>query len=217
MSNFERDRSTKIFDKDGKECLVLDFGAGAHINQSAREAIEFSREKDWPVAFKFNGIEIVVTKDNDPDQIHQFYLDETQARHDAYKASPEGIEAAREQEERRAQAAEKVESIAGKIIELEVKPENEVVLARLLSAYALPADHIGSGAKNFSDAIVAKIEAFGFVQGDCVGDVDTVAKKKRWIMGQVIDTMKIMTGVPHPALMRFLNEIYAEPLLEESK
>lgn len=198
-----------------QEPFRMEFMPGCHIREAIRQAIAFATEKDWPVAFKFNDVELQVTKDSDVDMVATQFSDACNARSKAYRESPAGIASAERMRVATEKASEGVEEFAHKILALEAKEENKYLLAELISMYAPHADFFGTQSPQYKDGIIAKINEFGYVEGDCIGDVGTPEKLQRWAMGQIISTMNMMdSGVPHPALITHLDKAFARAKLE---
>ena len=86
---------------------------GQNIADFAQQLINSAKESNQEVTGTFNGIDLVVSPDSDllAYDLVQYFHQESKKRAEEYRKSPEGIQAAKEAEERRQNMQEKADQL----------------------------------------------------------------------------------------------------------
>lgn len=184
----------KAADAETTETLKYEAHAGEWINYSARQASKMSQETGKTVTFDFNGIELTVKPDTTPEDVVKTYRDETEARAEAYRNSPEGKRATAEAEASKNKAQATVDKIVKDFPAIVAKGESAIIPT--LAELALSADHVDVHAD--LGAVNKILMAKGYKVNDAVGLPQTEYQKPkvlaRYLIGQFMN-------FPHPNLM----------------
>ena len=179
-----------------------EFVCGDTITHVAEVCLQLCKEKNCDVKFTFNGIDILVTKDDvcSNDIVHRYNMI-CKERSEAYEQSPEGV-AARERKERELQDAQ---SSMNNCVNSLVNINSVQNLLKWLTVFIPLADRIG--VTYDKGVVLDKLSLFGFQSGECVGgDMEDINQRIRWLFGQVIEGIE-SCGCPHPMGVGFAEEI----------
>lgn len=181
----------------------IEFGAGEHISRAACRLVA-AAQKYGEAKGQFNDIELTATKATIPQDITAYFDAECARRSEAYRASPEGISAAkRNQDEIEAMEAERDRLMA-------VLPtldfSNQVDVLDWLCAIQVPSDR--SGVAVDSKTVLDAFGGHGLIAGaNCGKDFDGESRDNfyRYIVGQGLSGLK-----DGPAIHGIINKFTAE-------
>lgn len=187
--------------------LIYSPVAGDHLDHAVREALALAAKNDMPVRFSFNGAEATVTKDTRPAEVLASLERQWDARHEAYKASPEGRAAAAAQAAQAARSQGRHDALMGN---LPVAIRDEALLVQWLADYAGPADDTRVVGHDY-ESVAVMLESAGYIRADGLGlpreEYDNPAVLARWLIGQALDQLR--SGMaPHPGMMERFAEDY---------
>ena len=114
--------------------MILDGAPGEHISRAARRAIEAGA-----AALTFNEITIPVESISTPESIEAAYTRLVESAQERYRASPEGIAAAKRADDYRAECQRAVDSLVADLPEAAASIDATV---QWLADFCQPANHI---------------------------------------------------------------------------
>lgn len=175
----------------------VEVSAGTRIDNAAERLVSAAREHGEATC-EFNGIKLVARSDATVAAVLADWDAKQRAGAEAHRNSPEGIEAERRSEERRAAAQQKHDALMRRLPQLDFG--NDVAVLDWLCEMQEPSDHSG--------VIVRKktiLEAFakhGFTPGvNCGPDFRPESRENvhRWLVGQCLDGLESVAihGVVH--------------------
>jgi len=160
---------------------------GEHIRTVAMRAATAADERHEPVEFLFNDVLMTVAPGAEAESVVTEYEVKCEERRAAYRASPEGIAAAK------ARAAEIVANQAEVDALMAELPtaRSDIDVIDWLCAYAREADDIDVKAPHA--AVADYLEGLGYRRGENVGRTDLANDRvgmARWIIGQALDFLR---------------------------
>lgn len=182
---------------------AVDFLAGTPIDKAAEMLVAAAVTHGF-ASGKFNDIELTADASTKPEAILAYWEKETAARSEAYRNSPEGIQAEREREQRRADAQQKHDALMRKLPTLDMS--NDSAVLDWLCQMQEPSDHVGVIVRR--QTIVQAFEKAGYEAGaNCGKDYrkGDRANMFRYLVGQALDGLK-----RGPAIHSILHKFAAE-------
>lgn len=158
--------------------MVLDGTPGDHISETAARAIEVGA-----TALRFNDITVPVPEGSTVESLEASYLTLMEKECARYRASPEGIAAAKRREDYRAECQRKVDAL---MVGLPEALSDMDATVQWLTGFCWPADHID--VTYDTEAILGALRGAGYVEGFGVGNpagwFSTKDRMGRYIIGQ---------------------------------
>ncbi|HEV7121678.1 MAG TPA: hypothetical protein VGN56_02510 [Candidatus Paceibacterota bacterium] len=166
----------------------FDFRVGTSIDSAAKEMAAYAIQHGDATA-TFNGITLLANKDSTPQGIVDDYHAQQQAKSEAWRNSPEGIAAARENEERVTAMQAKYDGLMEQLPKLDFTDQQQLLewLCQLETTII-----VGVNTDGFQAKVVEVFTQHGYLPGVNTGDAinnedpDNVA---RYIIGQCLDTL----------------------------
>lgn len=185
--------------------LYVEAEIGCDIHSVCVEAIQLAVRNKMKVEFQFNGVDIIVTENDTPDDVVAEFLNELDRRANIWKESEAGKQYAKEQ-------AQKLDILQHAVDEMlyvfdEISTDTGKLIAWVGRVAELN-DHIGLKFDKLE--LAKKMEALGYVENEEVGtrSVDIQQSKlrmARYIIGQAINNLK--SGMPiHPMCSKFATD-----------
>lgn len=181
--------------------ITYEPGLGETIESAAKTAatIAWHRSNGHQVFLKFN--DIVIPADLCSHRIMDAYKAECNRRAEAYRQSDEGKRAAREREERKAEAQRKVDDLMRELPHLDFRNLNEVIswVERLQPA----SDHAGVIVP--VNVVIGAFREHGFEANANTGDAFDGNDERNYagcVVGQALDGLSSM-GAIHPMVVDF--------------
>lgn len=199
---------------------TFDVGAlGVHIRDVAEAAADLAEEKGKPIRFEFNRIMLVVTAEDQPDDVVARFEAECDRQAKAYRESPEGRAAAekraREIVEKQAQHDELIRRLS------QLAPGDHAAALRWAVEFEAASGDIGVHIDRQS--VIEGMERLGYKANDLTfsGSASDAEKARirnmletdpvasaRYIMGQVIACAN-MGMPPHPVINSFVEKHFS--------
>lgn len=179
--------------------------AGTMIREAAGEAITRAKARGSPVTFVFSGDEITVTGGDDAEVVAAAYMRRVQERHEAWKASPEGVAHA----EREQQILARYQADTDRLIEtIDVAFSSHRGMLEWIRDFTRAVDRVGVNYDK--QTLLRRLKEKGFRQSEHTGlapgayEADP-ALMARYLIGQMIDGMVRASG-PHPIAASFAQQ-----------
>jgi hypothetical protein len=177
---------------------------GTDIADACRVAVHLAGAEGRPVAFRFNGVDMLASPGESPWTVAGRWHDETERRAEAYRSSPEGQRAAAEAEGRRRHAQRRTDNLMARLPGV---TRDLGALVRWCVELSRAADHVG--VQWGRDAAVAAIEAAGYREDAHVGRHPRGFADRQvmgeYLVGQSLSCMR--KGMPpHPIIDKFARE-----------
>lgn len=181
----------------------IEFGAGEHISRAACRLVE-AAQKYGEAKGQFNDIELIATKTSVPQDITEYFDAECARRSEAYRNSPEGIAAAKRNQDEIAALECERDRLMAALPSLDFS--NQSAVLDWLCALQVPSDR--SGVSVDSKTVLTVFKDHGLLPGANCGtnyngeDRDNVY---RYIVGQGLSGLK-----DGPAIHWIINKFTAE-------
>jgi hypothetical protein len=203
----------------GNSIVIFEHKAlpGSHIGTVARDAVAFAQKACCDVRFRFNDIEVLVSRAHTAEDVLATYdrlCEESAAR---WRASPAGIAymEKRAKELAKKQAEHDHLMITGFPSDA-FNSTSEAVL--WLSEYAEATNDTGVINQDYPK-VVDCLTRSGFIINEFVGeprDSFTADRTGRWLIGQAMDQMENHNMPPHDNMMHIFSERYFKMLEAEN-
>jgi hypothetical protein len=181
---------------------TVEFHAGMHLDNAAKLRVAAAAEHGEARGM-FNDIELTAAAGVSPDTIVKSFHDQSEARSEAWRNSPEGKAYAAKQAAEIATAQDKHDDMVRALPNLDFK--NGAAVLDWLCDIQGATDRVGVAVDK--DAILATFAAHGFHPGVNCGDAfkaDDRENVLRWLVGQALD------GLQHVAIHGVIHKFAAD-------
>ena len=181
----------------------LDFLAGTHIEAAARQLVAAAQEHG-AASGTFNGIALAADASTSMEAIVAHFNNETTERSLKYRNSPEGQEADRQADKRRADAQYQHDALMNRLPSLDMK--DDVAVLEWLCQMQAPSDHVGVILRR--QTIISAFEKAGFVANANCGKEYRPGDREnmhRYLVGQALAGLKEGPAI-HSILHKFADE-----------
>ncbi len=190
--------------RGGVSNIKHEFMGGTRIDDAARELCAAANRDGQLHEGTFNDIAIVAMPGDAPEIVVRLYHAASELRAAEYRESPQGKQAAREAEERRAHAQSEVTRLLRSLDSLDWATHHAPL--RWWREFTEHADHVG--VTFHRSYVLGQFHGHGYVTGvNCGRDFNKADPNNvaRWIVGQCLE-MTEKVGSPHPVSGKFITE-----------
>lgn len=181
----------------------MDFMPGTHISEAARLLCERAK-RDGVATGNFNDVTLRAGIEVTPEDIVAFYDREMARLADEYRRSPEGIAAAKRDDDERRQMQGEHDALVARLPALDMHDQHAVL--DWICAMQEPSDRKGVIVKR--ETIVAHFEKAGYQANENTGPAYDGSDRKnsfRYLVGQALAGLKDGPAI-HPIIHKFAGE-----------